>query len=47
MTKKTTKKLFNLLYRLEDLYEYDNTEIGKEIGELINILQKELLRNKN
>jgi hypothetical protein len=47
MTKETRKKLFNLLYSLEDLYEYDKTETGKEIGELINILQKELIKNKN
>jgi len=44
MTKETRKKLFNLLYRLEDLYEYDSTEMGKEIGELINTLQLELIK---
>jgi len=43
MTKETRKKLFNLLYRLEDLYEYDNTQMGKELGELISVLQVELI----
>lgn len=45
MTKETRKQLFNFLYRLEDLYEYDNTEMGKELGDLINKLQVELIYN--
>jgi len=43
MKKKTQKELFNILYRLEDIYDYDNTKLGKEIGELVNKLQTELL----
>lgn len=41
--KETQKELFSLLYRLEDIYDYDNSDLGKEIGELVNKLQKELL----
>ncbi len=42
--KKTTKtKLFDLLYDLEDKFEYDETKMGLRIGLLINDLQKELL----
>ena len=41
----TSKQLFNFLGRLEDLYEYDNTEMGKELGDLINKLQVELIYN--
>ena len=43
MKKKTQKELFNILYRLEDIYDYDNTKLGKEIGKLVNKLQTELL----
>ena len=43
MNKETQKELFNLLYRLEDIYDYDNSDLGKEIGELVNKLQKDLL----
>ena len=43
MEKETQKELFNILYRLEDIYDYDNTKLGKEIGELVNKLQTELL----
>ena len=46
MTKETQSELFNLLYMLEDVYEYDNTALGKEIGELIDKLQVELLNEK-
>tara|TARA_R100000231_G_scaffold1474_2_gene2496 strand:+ start:2895 stop:3311 length:417 start_codon:yes stop_codon:yes gene_type:complete len=46
MNKETQKELFNLLYRLEDIYDYDNSDLGKEIGELVNKLQKELLQDK-
>ena len=34
------EKLFKMLYNLEDYLEYDRTEIGKELGKLINELQK-------
>ena len=34
------EKLFAMLYHLEDYLEYDRTEIGKELGILINELQK-------
>ena len=43
MKKETQKELFNLLYRLEDIHDYDNSDLGKQIGELVNKLQKELL----
>ncbi len=32
----------NLLYTLEEYFEYNETQLGKEIGTLINKLQKEL-----
>jgi hypothetical protein len=44
MKKLTQEELFNLLYSLEELFEYDKTEYGKEIGKLLNKLQKELLK---
>ena len=43
MKKETQEELFNLLYSLEDFFEYDETEYGKEVGQLINKLQEELL----
>jgi hypothetical protein len=43
MTPETEEQLFNLLYSLEDFFEYDETELGKQVGEIINKLQKELL----
>ena len=43
MKEQTEKELFDLLYDLEDYLEYDETEIGKRVGELINKLQSELL----
>ena len=46
MEHKTKEKIFNLLYKLEDLYQYDETEIGLEIGKLINEIQIELLNAK-
>jgi hypothetical protein len=45
MEQKTKEKLFELLYKLEDYFDYNKTDWGKEIGELINKLQKELLNN--
>jgi hypothetical protein len=47
MKQETQNELFNLLYQLEDLFEYDKTEYGKEIGELLNKLQNELLNKQN
>ena len=41
MKKETQQELFNLLYRLEDIYDYNNTELGGKIGTLINKLQTE------
>jgi hypothetical protein len=32
----------NILYKVEDYLEYDKTELGKNVGELINKLQNEL-----
>jgi len=46
MKQETQDELFNLLYRLEDFFEYDETDFGKQIGSLVNKLQDELL-NKN
>jgi hypothetical protein len=43
MKKATQKELFDLLYSLEDKFEYDKTKIGLKIGLLLNTLQKELL----
>lgn len=43
MEKKTKEELFDLLYKLEDYFDYDKTTWGKEIGELINKLQKQLI----
>lgn len=44
MKEQTQNELFNLLYDLEDFFEYDETEQGKQVGELINKLQNELLK---
>jgi hypothetical protein len=46
MKQETQQELFNLLYRLEDFFKYDETDFGKQIGSLVNKLQDELL-NKN
>ena len=43
MKPETQEELFSLLYSLEDLFEYDETEYGRELGEIINKLQEELL----
>jgi hypothetical protein len=45
MTKELQEKLFTLLYELEDYFDYDETNWGKEIGEMVNELQIELLNN--
>lgn len=34
------EKLWSILYNLEDYLEYDKTKMGKELGLLINELQK-------
>ena len=34
------KKLWKMLYNLEDYLEYDETRMGKELGEFIDKLQK-------
>lgn len=38
-------EIFNLLYKVEDFLEYDKTNLGKQVGELINKMQQELLNN--
>lgn len=43
MKQKTQEELFDLLYKLEERYDYDETDLGKKIGELINKLQTELI----
>jgi len=45
MEEETKKELFNTLYDLEIFFEYDKTKEGKRVGELINKLQKELLKD--
>ena len=37
------ENILDLLYRLEDLYQYDETDIGREIGKIINQIQIEYL----
>ena len=41
MTNQEIRELLNLLYRLEDIHEYDETEVGRSIG-----LQVDKLQNK-
>lgn len=43
MEQKTKEELFNLLYKLEERFDYDETALGLEIGRIIDKLQKELL----
>ena len=43
MKPETKEELFTLLYELEDYFEYNETNFGKEVGQLINKLQEELL----
>jgi len=45
MPKELQEKLFSLLYELEDHFDYDETNWGKKIGEIVNELQAELLNN--
>ena len=33
------EKLFTILYNLEDYLEYDQTQMGRELGNFINELQ--------
>jgi hypothetical protein len=44
MKPQTQHELFNLLYQIEDFFDYDETNFGKEVGLLINKLQEELLK---
>jgi hypothetical protein len=44
MKPETQQELFNLLYQLEDFFDYDETNFGKEIGLLLIKLQEELLK---
>jgi len=39
---KHLNEVLDLLYKLEDYFQYDETKKGIEIGTLINKLQKEL-----
>lgn len=43
---KLDNEVLNLLYELEILHEYNETETGLKIGLLINKLQKKLTNNK-
>ena len=45
MKEETKKELFNTLYDLEIFLEYNKTKEGKRVGELINKLQKELIKD--
>ena len=38
------EKTLNLLYTLEDEFEYDDTKLGLKIGETINELQNALFK---
>ncbi len=42
MNKELLKETLSVLFELEVFFEFDKTEWGTEIGELINKLQKEL-----
>jgi len=42
MEEQTKEQLFELLYKLEDYFDYDDSVWGKEIGQLINKLQEQL-----
>ena len=42
MTEQEVKQILNLLYRLEDLHEYDKTEVGSLIGSYVDKLQNKL-----
>ncbi len=42
---KHIKDTLKLLYTLEEYFEYNKTKQGKEIGVLINKLQKKLITN--
>jgi len=44
MKEETKKELFNTLYDLEIFLEYNKTKEGQRVGELINKLQKELIK---
>jgi hypothetical protein len=35
--------VLDTLYRLEEVYDFDETSTGKQIGEVVNILQKEFI----
>ena len=45
MKEETREELFALLYHLEDYFEYDETKQSREIGEVIDKLQDELLKD--
>ena len=45
MKEKTKKELFDLLYKLEDYFDYDETDWGKEIGSILDKLQTELIKS--
>tara|TARA_B110000285_G_scaffold146302_1_gene163350 strand:+ start:227 stop:364 length:138 start_codon:yes stop_codon:yes gene_type:complete len=42
MTRKEVQQVVNLLYRLEEIYEYNNTDIGSLIGAHVDRLQDKL-----
>ena len=46
MDYETQIEILNFLYKLEDKFEYDQTEIGLEVGELINKIQNQLYENR-
>ena len=43
MNKDLNNEVLNLLYELEILHDYNETETGLKIGLLINKLQKQLI----
>jgi len=40
---KTSHKILDLFYDLEEYFNYDETGLGLRVGKLVNKLQKELL----
>lgn len=46
MNEKQIKEIFKVLYDLEIFLEYGKTKEGKELGEFIDKLEKDIINNK-
>jgi len=46
MNEKQIKEIFTVLYDLEIFLEYGKTKEGKELGEFIHKLEKDIVNNK-